>query len=184
MQMKNQLKISKEVFIKIGILTKTHNFSGKFLLKLNSDFFGKKIAPKWLFFDIEEGLVPFKVLTIKEKDDVSWIVKIDGINSEKTLQQYKGLSVYINPEDISYSTDYENDRNVFELINYTVYDKKYGNLGKVQKIIDIQQNPLISLTYNEKEILIPMQKDFIISFDKNNREIHIKVPEGLIELYL
>jgi 16S rRNA processing protein RimM len=82
------------------------------------------------------------------------------------------------------SENAEKEANIYDFIDYTVIDTKYGNIGKVRKIIDIQNNPLMVVLYDETDILIPKQNDFIISLDKRKREIHINTPDGLIELFL
>lgn len=181
--MKNLVK--KEDLLKIGVFSKPHGISGEVLIKLNPDFCEKTIKPKWLFINIDGGVVPFEVLYFKGKGNDAITVKLDTIDSEKSAKVYQGFEIYINPKDITTSdNEVDLEANIYELINYTVFDKKHGNIGIVRKIIDIQQNPILVILYDEKDILIPMQKDFILSIDVNKKELYIQTPIGLIELYL
>ena len=66
----------------------------------------------------------------------------------------------------------------------SVGEQQRGSLGEIQAVIEIQNNPLIELLINEKEVLIPLQEDFIVHIDWKKRELTMQLPEGLIELYL
>jgi 16S rRNA processing protein RimM len=37
---------------------------------------------------------------------------------------------------------------------------------------------------SEKEVLVPLIDEFIVSLDRNSKVLTIKAPEGLIEFYL
>jgi len=97
---------------------------------------------------------------------------------------YQNCEIYVKPEEIIISYNEENEQELFELKGFTVFDTKHGNIGIIENIIDIQQNPLMEILFHGKEILIPLQDDFIISIDKKKKELHVKTPEGLIELFL
>ena len=72
----------------------------------------------------------------------------------------------------------------FEIENYTVIDENRGEIGVVQKVIDLSGNPIIQIDADGKEVLIPKQDEFIKEIDRENHIIHIVAPEGLIEMYL
>jgi 16S rRNA processing protein RimM len=36
----------------------------------------------------------------------------------------------------------------------------------------------------EKEVLVPLIKNLVTKVDRENKELHIQAPEGLIEIYL
>ncbi len=78
----------------------------------------------------------------------------------------------------------EEKRSLNLLTGFQVSEQRRGSLGKIQAVIEIQNNPLIELLINEKEVLIPLQEDFIVHIDWKKRELTMQLPEGLIELYL
>jgi 16S rRNA processing protein RimM len=45
-------------------------------------------------------------------------------------------------------------------------------------------NPLLQLDYNGTEILIPIFEGLIEKVDRKKKELFIKAPEGLIDLYV
>ena len=177
--------LNKENLQKIGVLAKPHGVWGEVLVRFLPEFSSKNIDPKWLFIEIDGGVVPFNVISSKDKGNDAIVVKLETIDSEKSAKTYQGFNIFVNPEDIIISENsYKTEAGIYKFINYTVFDKKHGNIGIVQEIIDIQQNPVLVVFNNEKEILIPFQNDFITSIDTKKKELHIEVPKGLIELYL
>ena len=176
------MNLDKENFLKIGVLAKPHGFSGDVIIRLKSDFYGKTILPEWLFIDIEGGLVPFKVLYSKEKGEDAYIMKLDSISSDKSAQSFQNLDVYVKKEEtVQSKNDIEEKERQF--IDFNVFDKKHGYIGKISRVIDIQQNPLLEVLFGEKEILIPIQKEIITSINTRKKEVYINAPEGLIELF-
>jgi 16S rRNA processing protein RimM len=43
---------------------------------------------------------------------------------------------------------------------------------------------MFEIENGDVEIFIPMIDDFIKKIDRENKQIHVKTPEGLIDLYL
>jgi len=175
--------LNKDQYQKIGKLTKPHGVLGEVLVRLTPEFCRKTIEPEWLFLDIDGGLVPFEVSSLREKMNDAIIVKFEGVDSENSAKIYQGLDIYINPEDVLKVDNDEQESTEYEFIGYTVLDKKHGNIGYVHKLIDIPQNPLLSVINGEIEILIPRHDDFIVSINQDRRELQIEAPTGLIEMY-
>jgi len=174
--------LNKDDFIKIGSLKKKHKTSGELVIHLLPNFYDIIMKPTWLFIDIENGLVPFEVLDHKMIKHDSLVVRLDISNEIE--QTFKNVLVYINSDEIIKSEKNKNQWKNDDLIGFSVTDKNHGYIGIIRDIIEIQQNPLIEIIYNEQEILVPYQEDFIVSIDKTKRELNIAAPEGLIELFV
>lgn len=177
--------ITKEALLKIGVLTKPHGISGEVLVRLIPELSGTEPDPSWLFIDVLGGLVPFEVISSRTKGDVGLLLELDTLTDENKVNRFKGSEVYIDPLELG-ENDNENDTNlnINVLIGSNVIDEKFGSIGVISAIHDIRQNPLAEIDYKGKSILIPLQDEFILSFDKKKRILSIKTPPGLIDLYL
>jgi 16S rRNA processing protein RimM len=71
-----------------------------------------------------------------------------------------------------------------EITGFTVNDEKFGMIGKVESVLDLPQQALMQVKHGEKEILVPMVDEVLLKVDRKKKEIHIRAPEGLIELYI
>jgi 16S rRNA processing protein RimM len=71
-----------------------------------------------------------------------------------------------------------------EIEGFAVIDAVKGPIGKVIEVVDLTNNPLISIDFEGIEILIPKQAQFIQRVDRETQTIYISAPEGLLDMYL
>jgi 16S rRNA processing protein RimM len=174
--------IQKDNLIKIGVLAKPHGVAGEVLIRLIPELAGTEPEPTWAFVDVQGGLVPFEVFSSRLKSDEALLLTLDTLTSDDKARRFQGADVYIDPLELGAAE--EEDLTINALIGYQVVDKVHGPLGIITAIHDIKQNPLAEIEYKGREVLIPLQDDFIISMDKGSRHLFIQTPEGLIELFL
>ena len=63
-------------------------------------------------------------------------------------------------------------------------DNNYGVVGTIVSVNDNTAQALFEVENNGKQILIPMNDEFIEKVDRENKQIIVNTPEGLIDLYL
>lgn len=168
--------------VKIGTLTKPHGIAGEVLLRILPQWQVYTPNPSYLFIELQGEQVPFQLNSFRIKNDLEWLILIDTVNSTEDAQKLQGSDVYLNVEELGKVSKETNDTR--SIAGYSVTDKNFGSLGKVKRIAEIHNNPLLEIEYNEKEILIPFQEDFILSIDKEKQTILLNTPPGLIDLYL
>ncbi|HKL72313.1 MAG TPA: ribosome maturation factor RimM [Marinilabiliaceae bacterium] len=168
--------------INIGSLTKPHGITGEILLRILPQWENYSPKPSYLFIKLQGALVPFQLKSLRIKNDQEWLVIIDTINSTEDAQKLQNSDVYLDVRELGEASDEAND--TYNISGYSVTDKNFGSLGKVKRVAEIHNNPLLEIEYNEKEILIPFQEDFILSINKEKKTILLNTPPGLIDLYL
>ncbi|MBK7854619.1 MAG: hypothetical protein IPJ79_06625 [Bacteroidetes bacterium] len=65
-----------------------------------------------------------------------------------------------------------------------VSDVNFGLIGTVKDMIEMPAQPLAQIFVNEKEVLLPINKDFVVEFNKQEKKLIMKLPEGLLEIYI
>lgn len=175
--------IQKEDLVKIGVLLKPHGVSGEVLIRLIPELFGTEPDPSWLFVDVMDELVPFEVQSVRNKGEDGLLLSLENINNEEKARRFQGADVFIDPSELN--QEEESDQfNPNMLIGAHVIDENFGAIGILTAIHDIRQNPLAEIDHQGKSILVPLQDEFILSFNKEAKELIIKTPPGLIDLYL
>ena len=166
----------------LGYVAKLHGFKGEVSLFLDvtnpSDY--EKIES--VFIDINDQLTPFFIESFKLKNHPFAAVKFEGVNSEKDAKVIERKNIYLSVKylpELSGTDFYDH-----EVVGFKVIDQNFGEVGVLESIIDLSINPLIQVLNGDKEVLIPMIKDIILKVDRENKELHLVAPEGLIELYL
>lgn len=166
----------------LGYVAKLHGFKGEvslFLDVTNPDDYETLDA---VFIEINGQLSPFFIESFKLKNKGFAAVKFEGVNSENDarilLRKNLFLPVQILPK-LSGKNFYDH-----EVVGFTVVDESYGEVGKIESVIDLQVNPLLQIMNGTKEVLIPLVEGVVQNVDRKKKVMTVKAPAGLIELYL
>ena len=71
-----------------------------------------------------------------------------------------------------------------EVIGFKVIDINHGEIGEITHINDQTPQHLFVVKSSGKEILIPINDDFILDLDRINKIVNLKIPEGLLKIYM
>jgi 16S rRNA processing protein RimM len=71
-----------------------------------------------------------------------------------------------------------------ELMDYRIVDTTFGDLGPIIRVEDFPQQEIAICIVKEKEIMIPLNAEFIDSIDDEQKLVSVTLPEGLVNLYL
>jgi 16S rRNA processing protein RimM len=166
----------------LGYVAKLHGFKGEVSLFLDVTNPADYEDIDCVFVDINDQLTPFFIESFKLKNHPFAAVKFEGINDEKDVKVIERKNIYLPLRLLPELTGL--DFYDHEVVGFKVFDNKYGEVGLLESIIDLSKNPLIQVKNDDKEVLIPMIKEIITKVDRENKELHLIAPEGLIELYL
>lgn len=171
-----------EDYYLIGILSKIHGVNGELVLRLNNNLITDDIEELGtVFIEFDGLLVPFFVSGFYSKNPNSFIIKFDDIDSADQANEFVNCKVFtqdlITPETDDLISDPDS------IVGYTVIDKKYGNIGKISEFLNLPNNPLLRVIKGKREILIPVNDEYILEIDDANKTIFINATEGLIDLF-
>ena len=108
-------------------------------------------------------------------------VRFDGVEYED-LERLLGRELYLPLELLP---PLEGNKFYFhEIIGFEVIDSEKGNIGKILGVYENAPQPLLSIDCEGKEILLPIIDEVILNVDRQAKQMSVKSPEGLIELYL
>lgn len=69
------------------------------------------------------------------------------------------------------------------LLGYTIIDQQQ-QLGEILELIEQPQQLLCRIEINNQEALIPLHEDTLKKIDHKKRQVHVQLPEGLLDIYL
>jgi 16S rRNA processing protein RimM len=172
---------SNEDYYFLGTLSKTHGVNGELVLKLNNPEANDMEETGPVFIEFDGLLVPFFVNGLFSKNYDSVVVKFEDLDSAEQASEFVNCKVF-SPYIVSPVSD-EPFTNPASMIGYEVIDKKYGNIGKIEEFVPTPNNPLFRIMKSKREILLPVNDEFILDIDDTNKTVSIDAPEGLIDLY-
>ena len=68
------------------------------------------------------------------------------------------------------------------LVGFQLYGEDQGLIGTIKEVHDYAGNLLISVDYQGKEVLIPLNEELIIRIDEDHHEIELDIADGLFDL--
>jgi 16S rRNA processing protein RimM len=166
----------------LGYIAKLHGYKGEVSLFLDVTNPLDYVSLDSIFIDIDNHLTPFFIESIKLKQKGFAAIRLEGVTDENTARNLLRKNVYL-PEKILPELDGLNFYD-HEVVGYKIIDKTHGEVGILERVIDLEANPLLQVMNGSKEILIPLLDGLVTKVDRDNKELHIQAPEGLIDLYL
>lgn len=166
--------------LEIGTITKNHGVRGQVVVRLNNLSFDDIIEMEPVFIEIDGLPVPFFITEYSERSKDTIILTIDDINEEEDAKKLVNCRVYIKSSQIERTENPIQSTNF--LIGFTVIDMQLGELGVIDEILNIDNNPLLRIVRNKQEVLLPLHEDLIHEINAVKKIIRVRAPEGLIDL--
>jgi len=162
---------------KIGYISKLNGYKGELVLITEVDDVADE---EFLFMKMDGIPVPFLVEDIFEKSG-NFVVKLEDINDEFFAQRFLNHDVYIERKNRKKINEISS---VHELTDYHIVDSTFGDIGPIVRIENFPQQEIAICILKEREIMIPLNDEFIDSINDDQMIISMTLPEGLISLYL
>jgi len=162
--------------ILLGRITKASGYEGAVTIKLERSFIENIPQMESVFLEIDGRPVPFFIEETVYTGGEILRVKFTDYNTAEKVNEFKGCNVFLT------KLGEENDQPgaFMEITGYKVVTESGDVVGHIKEII---QNPgqwlLNIISPENKEILIPLHEDLIISLDDSNKVLVMSIPEGL-----
>jgi 16S rRNA processing protein RimM len=174
--------MTKEECFYLGRIVSKFSFKGEVLIKLDTDEPESYLEMESVFVEYDNNLVPFFIERSSLQKSNLLRVKFEEVDSEEDAEDLMKCDLYL---PLNLLPELDEDQFYFhEVIGFTVEDVNYGTVGKLTGVNDTTTQALFEIEKDGKQILIPMNDQFLVKVDKKNKTIYVKTPEGLIDLYL
>ena len=166
-------------YTKIGTIITKHGFNGSLILKISGKYSNNLSIVDFLFIEINKKHIPFKLDSIKTFKNKSYKIKFNEVNNDAYANQLISKSVFIKSNDYP---DLKKETNIYSaIINFSAFN----NEAKIGEIININENlpqPVFEINYKSKIVMVPIHEDLIIKIDKENKNIFLRIPDGLLDI--
>lgn len=174
--------MTKDECFFLGKIVGKFSFKGEVLIKLDTDVPEMYTEMESVLIEYNENLVPFFIERSSLQKSTLLRVKFEDIETEEDAEDLVGALTYL---PLTMLPELDDDQFYFhEIIGFEVIDATHGSIGQITSINDSTAQALFEIQKDDKQILIPMNDEFIEKIDKPNKTIHLATPEGLIDLYL
>lgn len=168
-------------YVNIGKFVASNGLSGELILK---HVLGKKTVFKAgdaIFVEHVKGsFLPYFVQSSKASTSEETIIKFDEIDSREKAQKLIHKQVWL-PQDMFAKLAAK--KSSVAMLGYMLVneDKK---IGIIEEVIEQPHQVLLTIKINNKEVLIPLHEETLNKIDHKKKEVHVTLPDGLLEIYL
>ena len=174
--------MNKKDFVRVGKVTKCNRKTGELSLGLDTGIGEVFDEIRFVFFEVEGGLVPFVIRSSDTPDAKTVRMLAEDYDTPEKAQPLVGCPVYLPKADLEQSG--KESYHIDDLIGYEVVDANAGAIGTLTGILEGPQQDLLQVDAEGKEILIPFVEEIFEKADPERKQLFIRTPEGLIDLYL
>ncbi|MDR1610435.1 MAG: ribosome maturation factor RimM [Candidatus Symbiothrix sp.] len=172
--------IRREDLAKIGQFRKPHGIKGEIIFTFTDDSFEDSECP-FFICEIDGIFVPFRIENYRFTSGTAGMVRLKNLSSDNKVRFLSNKDIYFpkkhlvaKPSGDSYTWDY--------FTGFTVIDEHFGKIGTITDVEESTLNALFIVETETDEILIPAADEMITSIDEDKKELHVALPEGLLEL--
>ncbi|WP_437397220.1 ribosome maturation factor RimM [Flagellimonas lutimaris] len=172
----------KEDCFYLGKVVSKYSFKGEVLIKLDTDEPDIYENMESVLVSLGNNLIPFFIDRCRLHKSNLLRIDFEEVKDEPTADKLIGSELYLPLTMLPPLTG--NKFYFHEVIGFTILDEVHGDIGVVESVNDNASQDLFEVKKGDKELLIPVSDDIITKIDRENKTIHVKTPEGLVDLYL
>jgi 16S rRNA processing protein RimM len=164
----------------VGKIVATFGVKGEVLLQHS---LGKKTSLKGLetifVEEKKDELLPFFLESTRIKNDNELFLKFDGIDTKEAAHRLMQKRVWLPQEEFE---KYVAKSAPIMLLGFHIINEG-EDLGEILEVIEQPHQLLCRIDYKGKEALIPVHEDFLQKIDQKKRQVHVELPDGLLDIY-
>lgn len=165
----------------IGKLVATFGYKGELVLLHH---LGKKTSLKGLetvfIEEKKDELLPYFIESTRIKNDNELFITFEGINTKESAQRLVQKPLWLSEEDFQ---KYVKKSAPITLVGYHILQEG-TDLGEILEVIEQPHQLLCRIEIDGKEVLIPMHAETLLKVDKKKKQVHVDLPDGLLDIYL
>ena len=170
----------KEDCFFLGTVVAKYSFKGEVLIKLDTDDPEAYLSLQSFLLEDESHLIPYFTTKVQLHKSQLLRVSVEGVKSEKQADLMIGKSVYLPLDQLPKLDD---DQFYFhEIIGFEVIDSLQGSIGTITGVNDASSQVLLEVEHKDRQILIPLVDELIQQLDKQQKQLYLSIPEGLLDL--
>ncbi|MBK9328679.1 MAG: 16S rRNA processing protein RimM [Sphingobacteriales bacterium] len=162
--------------IRIGKVLKTHGYKGN--LKIYIDEFYMDDFEELSIIFINN--LPYFITSKDINSESQAIILLEEIDSKEKAHPLQGKDIFAKDDDL---TEILDEEEYAHLAGYELTDRTAGTIGTIEKIVELPFQFMAQIFRDKKEILIPLNDDFILKIDEKKKIVEMKLPDGFLDVF-
>jgi 16S rRNA processing protein RimM len=168
-------------YINIGKIVASFGLKGEVILK---HALGKKTELKnieAIFVEENKGsYLPYFVESSKAKDHDETYVKLESIDTRESANRLSTKNVWLLDADFR---KLAGKSAPISLLGFELITDEDEHLGPIEEVIEQPHQVLLRISLDGKEALIPLHAETLDKIDHQKKQVHVTLPDGLLDIY-
>lgn len=168
-------------YIHIGKIVASFGLTGEVILK---HALGKKTILKdieAIFIEETKGsYLPYFVESSKARNEEETYVKLESIDTKESANRFSTRNVWLLDEDFR---KLAGKTAAISLLGFELISDEEGSLGPIEEVIEQPHQVLLRISLDGKEALIPLHSETLDKIDHKKKQVHVTLPDGLLDVY-
>lgn len=164
----------------IGRLVAVHGLQGELVLLHR---LGKKTSLKGLKMifleEKKDEMLPWFIQGTRVKGPEEILVKLEGLDTKEAARRVVQREVWLREMDFE---QFAGKTAPISLVGFRLFDGD-SDLGEILEVIEQPHQVLCRIEVGGKEALIPLHEQTLRKVDQKKREVHVELPDGLLDVY-
>lgn len=172
-----------DTFINIGFTKKPHGLKGEIKLQIDDKYVEDLLETDVVILTIQGKEIPFFIEDIRIGNNI--IGKFEEVDTLEDAQKISSKVLSLREKDILpdelRTFDEEEGLQFEKCVGYMIVNGE-EEVGIIDEVQEFPQQEMAILTYDGRDVLIPLHPAFIVKQDDELKKIFMNLPEGLLEL--
>ncbi len=171
-----------ETFVKIGATMNPHGLKGELKVFIEEQYEDDFLEADTVFLTLAGKKIPYFIESVRGGN--ATIVKFEEVDSIEAATKIAKKAMEMRESDLIPESERKTElvESFDYLTGYTIFDKKIGQIAEIEEVIEMPQQEMAVIKYNNKELLIPLNDALIISVDDKTKTVKMDLPDGLLDL--
>jgi 16S rRNA processing protein RimM len=138
-----------------------------------------------VFLNVRGTMIPYFIAHIRGGGET--IVKLEDVDDRDAAIALQSRDILLQTQDILPDNEREFERDddakpkYAQLKGFVLTDRRLGEIGIIGEVLEMPQQEMAFLRYKNREVLIPLNSQFISTIDEKNQRVNMDLPEGLLD---
>lgn len=172
-------------YVIIGRTRKAHSLTGELKISIEERYLEDFMKNERIFLDVKGVKIPYFIANVRGGGEM--IVKLEEVDNRDTATLLQSRDVLLRRQDIlpDHAREFEVEEEaglVYDhLTGFMIVDETQGEIGTIDEVLEMPQQEMAFLKYKGREVLVPLNEQFIQSVDQENRRVMVDLPDGLLD---
>lgn len=168
-------------YIKAGKLNKTFGLKGHIRGFLEPALIARLKKLQVVYLSVSGNYLPYFLDETDLHESGHCMFHFEEVTDKTAADQLVGKELFVDEKTLKKAKPYSS---LTDYIGFKLIDETLGLLAPLDNLLEFPSHAVGSFIYSGYEVLFPWNEEVVLTIDKRKKEILLRLPDGLMDIYL